>query len=350
MADDHTQTVWTNWSAFSHESACSYVKQFFLGTGPLLGFTLTLSSNYGNLLIGGLAIWVTYVVSHLWDLICFILHRLLTSDREDMLYHQIQALLRTGLSSLTLSWRFPALVRPWRRTLPLIATCIIYAIGGIAAAVFSSRVTVNDEVLLQGKVCGWFDERYSTATFRAKNLTEKDIEAINALAVASRQLYRQGMQYVRTCYAHGSSNTESSFCGSYILPRIESEIKRNVTCPFKEGICKTKAITLASQLVDSHHHLGINAKTQDRVQVRRNTTCAPIFIENYSSHWIYDAPEANYPGEALMFYNVGPLTDNMGDPISNYTFAVSSYSSTFSPPYQLRFVMFPCYLVAMYSF
>lgn len=55
-----------------------------------------------------------------------------------------------------------------------------------------------------------------------------------------------------------------------------------VDCPFEPGFCLngTQAAVLDSGYLDSNDILGINARSRDRVLIRRKTTCAPLEVGN----------------------------------------------------------------------
>ncbi|EKG10119.1 hypothetical protein MPH_12719 [Macrophomina phaseolina MS6] len=78
---------WTNWSR-----------------GPVLGATITTPRQSGTIFIAILALFVSIVGTHFWNITCFCLHYILSSSKsQDALYHQRQATLRnsaTGTSGL----------------------------------------------------------------------------------------------------------------------------------------------------------------------------------------------------------------------------------------------------------
>ena len=59
----------------------------------------------------------------------------------------------------------------------------------------------------------------------------------------------------------------------------------NASCPFPGGskICLKEAgnIHIDTGIIDSHKHLGINARPTDRFGVQFNLKCAPLVTEGY---------------------------------------------------------------------
>jgi hypothetical protein len=85
--------VWTNWSK-----------------GTVMGATLTMTRQQGDLLIAFTGFLIPFVASRFWRILCFILHLYYsTSKPEDAIYHQRQVILRnssspdTGLVSFSVS-------------------------------------------------------------------------------------------------------------------------------------------------------------------------------------------------------------------------------------------------------
>ncbi|KAF2813088.1 uncharacterized protein BDZ99DRAFT_496164 [Mytilinidion resinicola] len=121
-----------------------------------------------------------------------------------------------------------------------------------------------------------------------------------------------------------------------VRPRLNSTITRNSPCPFADGVCETPALKFDSGLVDSNDDMGLNAREEDSIQIRRVTTCAPVLIEErYSSGWI-QPPEADdaLPGDTFKLYCFGQsIPQTFPD---NVTFAWSNYSQSLpAPPYTI---------------
>jgi hypothetical protein len=115
--------VWTNWSK-----------------GTVMGATLTITRQQGDLLIAFTGFLIPFVASRFWRILCFILHLYYsTSKPEDAIYHQQQVILRnssspdTGLVSLfRLLWSWSShhsteTRKPWSRLfLVLLLATLLY--------------------------------------------------------------------------------------------------------------------------------------------------------------------------------------------------------------------------------
>ncbi|KAK8099910.1 hypothetical protein PG999_010284 [Apiospora kogelbergensis] len=138
---------WTNWSR-----------------GSVMGATLTLTREQGNLLIAFTALFVPFVASRFWRVFAILFHQCYSrSDPRDAIHHQRQVVLRnssspeSGLFSfirLLWAWRRTTTPnRPWLRVLPValfssFSICAFTVAGG-----FSSMISTAGEVLLRGDDC-----------------------------------------------------------------------------------------------------------------------------------------------------------------------------------------------------
>lgn len=121
--------------------------------GRYQGATLTLSRDTGGLLIAFLALYVSTTGQSFWRLGCFFLHRMFSSsERQDGLYHQRQAILRNAESAhntvLALIctgyyWRKIA-EKPWRRLSPLLTFAVTIAGAFSVAGKYYSEAKVED--------------------------------------------------------------------------------------------------------------------------------------------------------------------------------------------------------------
>lgn len=314
MSSDFFYTgYWINW--------CTYVQVELLflavlmspaAKGYVLGATLTVESKQGALLIAFLALFVSFTGSQLWGLVCFVLHQLQSSpDERDILHLQLQALLRIGLSSLSMLARFTRVswdwrsrtTRLWRRTAPLIAACLIHFSIVAIAGIFSSRmVDASGEALIKrSSNCGWYDNSVA-GKVQGGGLTDNDLAAIDTIISTGRTAITRGKEYSRACYPKiDGSQPSDTFCSSTVVPFIQSTVNLSATCPFQSGACNGPAARFDTGWVDSHDHLGVNAPPKDRVQIRKTTTCVPIPLEQkYSSDW-YDIPGLSYRWKSYYF-------------------------------------------------
>ncbi len=70
-----------------------------------MGTTLTIPKVWGVILVAFLALFVSFVGTHLWNIICFAIHQIrATSTDQDDTYHQFQVTLRSGSSEWRVLW------------------------------------------------------------------------------------------------------------------------------------------------------------------------------------------------------------------------------------------------------
>jgi hypothetical protein len=302
-----------------------------------------------------LALFVRWAGSHFWDIVCFVIHQLRSTPHErDGFHHQYQAILRSGLTDLSVFFQFARTALAWRsntnnvirRALPLLFIAIFHAAAFYAAGIFSSRVArTAGEVLIKSDICGWPSEQ----SFKDyTQWSEEDKESADVFLTAMVQSFRYSASYARSCYGTGSGS-KPSICNIYSTRSIQSKIDRAAPCPFTEGTCTNMAIAIDSGLIDSHLHLGINAPAQDRVQLRKLTTCAPIPLEErFSSNWTSETtPELQdlllyqmgqtilAPGDSYKHYYLGSRTWS-GIPISESTAVINNFTITYaSQPYNI---------------
>ncbi|KPI44889.1 uncharacterized protein AB675_2328 [Cyphellophora attinorum] len=315
--------IWVNWSY-----------------GKVHGSTITLSPEGSAYFIAFIALFVRLVGSHLWTNIAFTTSLIRSSRPRDGLYHQQQAILRNSSSPASVTWDTLKLAWFWNgsapgaksRTLTFAFFSLSYIIAFTAAGIFSSKISsTNSEVLLvSGQNCGlWDDETlgpapdYSSSAYQAWQFQGIRLETnIN-------QAFRSAHSYVSQCHdSNGTVNVGDASC----LPLGRETIawtSQVADCPFDTHLCIADAIQFDSGFINSHTHLGINAGSEDRIEYRRVTTCAPITTEGHVSNWV-NATEAGFTiddggwmdGETLLKYAYGQnyLFSN------NTTFAYSNYT------------------------
>lgn len=142
--------IWTNWSRGS----------------TVIGSTLTMTKASGNILIAFTAIFIPFVASRLWKMLCFTIHTCTSKkSAQDALYHQRQVLLRNSSSphaslvfflSLFWSWRRPH-PKVFTRLLPLTILAVLFIISFTAEGGYSSQITsvAGDEVLIKGATAAY---------------------------------------------------------------------------------------------------------------------------------------------------------------------------------------------------
>ena len=253
--------VWLNWSQ-----------------GPVLGWTLTLPSTKGQLLIAFLAIFVTTTGARLWIVLSFLIHQLRAAPTPgDGRHQQAQVILRNTSGALDASWELLSLGWPWRKlasssfwSLFLVALLgSLHASCWVLASIFSSQVTnvAEKEVLIKSPDCGYHfvskDSKGTTDLYWAQN--------VNWTTDAA--------SYARLCY--GRSN-ETPFCNQYVVPQLPWTGNTNATCPFSPDFCRLNgaaaAFTMDTGVLSSRSIFGFNTSPSHEIGYRKVTTCAPLRI------------------------------------------------------------------------
>jgi hypothetical protein len=298
--------VWTNWSR-----------------GRVLGSTLTLSRQNGDLLIAFAAFFVAFVGTRTWRIACLILHYMCTSSGpQDAVHHQRQAILRnspnpeSGLVSfleLLFAWKGTTRAtyqRIVQRVIPPLILAVTCLSGFVIASGFSSRVSTatGSEVLLTGNNCGWpsidlYPETESIFTSLIPYWSKQTATLAN---------------YARECYSSGASGVLdcSVFVQKYLGVRGTANL--NSTCPFRGNICRMNDsnIMLDSGFLDSNDDLGLNTPQNQRFTYRRVLQCAPLRTEGFKS--TYNTSQ----DKSYTTYHYGlPL---MGNITSNRTYEYSN--------------------------
>ena len=246
--------------------------------GRWKGATITLSQADGALLLAFVATFIAIVSMRLWRIISFTIHQIHATHRaHDGLHFQRQHTLRNTTSPAAAAKVFILQLWYWRqtkrvvwRTLPWAVFALVY-IGVFAVlAVFSSRVSdgASTSRLILPKDCGvWGVSTEIPETDRLQvNMEKTAYDVTNAAGIA------------RSCY---SSNTTSLSCNTTPVPMLESDSK-TVACPFGDNICfEGKAFEVKTTSIDSRAHLGINARSDERVIYDRHLTCAPLVTKSY---------------------------------------------------------------------
>jgi hypothetical protein len=242
------------------------------------------------------------------------LHRYFSSsEAQDGLYHQRQAILRNSDTAQDGAWRLVTSMNAWRsgararrpvlRLLPIIVLALAISSAFGVASVFSSSVTSEtlNQVLLRGTRCGSTDENKASSVYKQLALlypyhTER----------ATKFLY-YGMQ----CY---TNDTHTDGCNTYLKPRLPLVSTRGIPCPFGDNICKLDSnnLMMDTGYLDSLDDLGINTAPNDRFQLRMVHQCAPLKTQGYTR----DFNDSEYG--AVKRYMYGKVANVKGN--INWTF------------------------------
>ncbi|KAI0405835.1 hypothetical protein F4802DRAFT_136956 [Xylaria palmicola] len=289
--------LWTNWSR-----------------DQVLGQTLTISRQNGNLLIAFTAFFIAFVGSRFWRIACFGLHRYhSTNDPRGAIHHQRQIILRNTVSADSAIVLFSAMFWAWRHSsrlflhvLPsflaaLFCLSAFTVAGGISSQISSS---VGTEVLINGSACGIGRDG-----------------ALHGPETAYRsQMAKSALNYVQQCYTNSTGLMD---CNAYATKRLPTYVSYDSPCPFNKSICRTDSanIHLDTGFVDSHHHLGVNAPQNERILFRQIVQCAPLITNGYRMS--YKNGSENYA-----LYDYGPSLWSNDKP--KFTYKVKSVQHQYS--------------------
>lgn len=263
---NHTvyQGIWTNWSR-----------------GPILGSTLTTTKEYGNLLIAFTALFLAFVASRLWRIICLILHRYCSTPLGSAIHHQRQVVLRNSanpesalIETLSILWAWRKLnTRKLIGLVSLSVFTIIYLTAFTIASGFSSSIStaISDEVLIRSGHCGPI----------VVNTTMDGDILVNRVW---DEVVNNAENYAQQCY--NANQTSTAPCNRFVMGRLPLAVANSSSvCPFQRQICRNplSALRLDSGYVDSNNHLGLNAPRDKRFALRYVLNCAPLKTDGYAS-------------------------------------------------------------------
>ncbi|KAI1147455.1 hypothetical protein F4825DRAFT_471560 [Nemania diffusa] len=255
--------LWTNWSR-----------------GPIFGPTLTLRRQDADLLVGLTALFVSFVFTCIWRIICFALHRYYSSPtQQDLVYHQRQVLLRNSPDPQSGIHLFSLLLwnhRKNRNKVRLILATLVALICSAAftaASGFSSQISsqAGPEVLVRSLNCGSDIDITKDGQYP---LLSTVAEKINAAA-----------DYARQCYSDDNNGIKTVDCRRFVRKRLDSHIDSRAGCPFQDEVCRLKNanVRVDSGYMDSRDDLGLNSPLDDKVLVRNVIHCAPLTTIGFSS-------------------------------------------------------------------
>ncbi|KAH8745164.1 hypothetical protein F5882DRAFT_495263 [Hyaloscypha sp. PMI_1271] len=332
MADIHTAVhtgVWTNWSV-----------------GQVLGKTLTIPQSQGYLLVVFLGLFVKFAGDQLWQILRFVLHQQRSSEKpQDGLHYQTQAILRNSSIGIGTAWKFAQMIRAWsrksyqapRRTLPYIAYTLFHITALGMAGLFSSRaVSMPNAVLVRSPFCGWMAEPAKNKYDLLLSWSDKvQAEIYVSLYSTLHRTIKSSAEYARAC--SDDTSFANAICQQYISSRLEPKINFTAACPFTKELCLGDAIHIDTGYLDSHEDLGINSQPSDRIQLRKQMTCAPIDVEGRLSVNRTTIPDSPVPSDTYRGYFFGSKRVSTPPVPDNVTMFISNYSIFYqSSPYVLR--------------
>jgi len=149
--------------------------------------------------------------------------------------------------------------------------------------------------------------------------------------------------YVRSCYAEavdGQVPGSGKQCNTLVAPRIPSTLRMDKSCPFPgDGVCKSDAAVVESEVIDSRDTLGVNTPDEDRISVKKTLTCVPIDADQWATDWLDAETLGGVAGDKTKGYAVGKVPGLQGFDY-DYPFSASNYSAVMaSEAYTLLYVM-----------
>ena len=296
-------------------------------TNAFSGWTITVTAATGAIIVSALAILVTIAGESMWSIVAFSLHQhRATKATQTGLFRQIQVILRNSSTSLSDAYEIVKTGRAWhkQRTIDkaLLKACAIALwpavlfISFTAAGIFVAKVTTPayevSQILLRPTKCGfplWNNNDVDT-TFQLQAKWANDA--------------RQSRAYAIECY-----NTTTLSPGCTNLPVQTLPYKTNHDCPLNSSC--NPFVEFDTDLLDSHKHLGINAKHSDRVKFQLHTLCAVMPVEDYVQHVL----DPNSNGESYylrVFLGPGVLNNFH----TNYTWQYATIQTLLSMPYSVE--------------
>jgi len=316
--------------------------------GPILGWSITVTDANGRYIISATSAFIGIVASSAWTIVSYIIHQIRASkDRGGVLFHQHQVSIRNSGSPLGTALELFQLSSTWspkkyfwfeKQPKPsskdtkasnfgLIACALGIWGAFIVASVMSSRIAnpafEASTVPVEETNCGIWSFLLTNTT----TVNQRDQKLLaDTLA---------GRAYARACYANDSSFRSTLSCDTYVVrslpynstlldsqcPFGSQQNISNQDQPFTNGPCDTEQNTgsfnMSTYLLDSHLHLGINARENDRLQFSMSVICSPLTTTNRTSVSGGDlCPSGVGCSKNYTAYNFGAIVPG----VSSYTF------------------------------
>ncbi|KAF1991805.1 hypothetical protein K402DRAFT_321910, partial [Aulographum hederae CBS 113979] len=295
--------------------------------GPIQGSTLTLTRSDGTLLTAFIAVFVSYVSTRAWRIVCFAVHLMLFKETpQDAVYHQRQVLLRNSTNADAAIWDLGLIAQAWRRQkassfvriLPFILLATVFGLGFAAAGIFTSQIslTTGNEVLLSGSRCAFFGAGDGTTTFT--EYEKAYLPYVNRISKAAAQRAQQ-------CFREQSTKEN---CPTFVKWTLPFTTERNAPCPFADRVCRSNNsnLIIESGYLNSHFDFGINSSPEDRFEIRHRLHCAPLAFDGYvrMSNIVVDqdGSHLNASAEMIQFRYGTRFMDEMGPENLTYQYPV----------------------------
>ncbi|KAK8004809.1 hypothetical protein PG990_010846, partial [Apiospora arundinis] len=297
--------VWTNWSRGS----------------SVMGATLTMTRQNGNLLIAFTAFFVPFVAARFWLIFALWFHQYFsTSDLRDTIYHQRQIVLRNAsspesgiISLIRLLWAWRKTGRRlWLRILPLILFTLLSIGSFTAAGGFSSHISTSGEVRLKGDNCE------ISASNTAMNLTE-----FNAGRADTAAFINAIASYSQQCSSNQTSNL--LVCSRFVTSSVPTAaMDYHAPCPWNPESCRRTSsnVRFDTGHLNTNDVFGLNSPKEETMTFRYVLQCAPLALENRS----FPITASDHGFTA---YNFGPMFTPQNR-THNYTLTVPNLETQYA--------------------
>lgn len=255
---------------------------------------LTVSNTQANFIIAAISfLLASLVLPILWRTLVLVLY-LIPFTRPSVRTYELQQrriILRNAkspdgallaLAKAFWSWRKGS-AKIWRRSpfqflmllsLTIASVAVIGAFGIFIPSQFSTDTTNDIIVLAKRGSCGFL---------RVLN-NAPQVDA--AAASASRDLDETAYARSYAAQFYGGEPGVSEIQSPYAVLSLPFTVDTAAPCPFREEMCllgSDASISFDTGLIDSHKHLGINAREEDRIQYRWKSTCTPLRLDGLVS-------------------------------------------------------------------
>ncbi|KAK3937728.1 hypothetical protein QBC46DRAFT_356451 [Diplogelasinospora grovesii] len=294
--------------------------------------TLTLPLRWGNVLASGLALLVSVAGGATWVISAYILHQLRVRHhpdrkRPDALQLQVQTLLRNNATALSALVDSFWISRAWASTpyssagavLPVAVVAgfimVLFSLSSLFVSAIATQNQANVNVLARpGPDCGGWDLNWTRLYDPANDpgvIPQFDAQQAVVNDALGARTYASWFYSDKRPLA--ATNT------MYPVQRLPYEARME-PCPYIRpdgtGRCLSNdtstpnvSLTLDTGVIDSHVHLGMNARPDDRSNLRSVITCSPIDVSDLMQETPTD------PG--YVAFNMADFTNDTG----TYTFA-----------------------------
>ncbi|KAF2736926.1 hypothetical protein EJ04DRAFT_488916 [Polyplosphaeria fusca] len=271
-----------------------------LSKGRIMGGTITTTTQNGSLVIALLAVLTSIATTHIWHLLAFAYYMVRANGKpSDGLFRQQQAILRTLptptsllADSVKLWWIWKGHAdRAFVRSLLVPLVACVFAVGTLAAGIFSSLIvdTSDINVLVKSPYCG--------------SVVVGEVNGTSGFPRYMANYEKFATSYGVDCYEN--QTILPAKCKGFVRPTIHFSTERT-PCPFDTSMClmgsaRDAAVSFDSGLLDLDTVFGMNLKSEDGVQYRKRTTCAPLDIDSRTR--LMD------PADCLSCLNRGPYPE-----------------------------------------